>query len=96
MVLMNTVIEQIQRMDNDQLSTVIEAVKQQRSWNARQITRALRVGDRVSFNNRNAKMIGTVTKVNRKTAIVQSVATNQLWKVSAQLLTLEDEEDTFA
>jgi len=90
MPLMNTVLEQIQRMDNDQLNTVIEAVKQQRTYNARQITRALRVGDRVSFNNRNAKMIGTVTKVNRKTVIVQSVATSQLWKVSASLLTLED------
>ena len=90
MPLMNTVLEQIQRMDNDQLNTVIEAVKQQRTYNARQITRALRVGDRVSFHNRNAKMIGTVTKVNRKTVIVQSVATNQLWKVSASLLTLED------
>lgn len=90
MPLMNTVLEQIQRMDNDQLNTVIEAVKQQRTWNARQITRALRVGDRVSFHNRNAKMIGNVIKVNRKTVIVESVATNQLWKVSAQLLTLED------
>jgi predicted RNA-binding protein with PUA-like domain len=90
MPLMNTVLEQIQRMDNDQLNTVTEAVKQQRTYNARQITRALRVGDRVSFNNRNAKMIGTVIKVNRKTVIVESVATSQLWKVSASLLTLED------
>ena len=87
---METVIDQILLMNNDQLNAVIDAVKQRRNWNARQVTRGMRVGDRVSFHNRNAKMIGTVTKVNRKTVIVQSVATNQLWKVSASLLTLED------
>ena len=88
---MENVIDQILLMNNDQLNTVIDAVKQRRNWNARQVTRGMRVGDRVSFEGkRNAKMTGTVTKVNRKTVIVQSVATNQLWKVPASLLTLEN------
>lgn len=95
--MMNTVIEQIQRMDNDQLNTVIEAVRDRRTWNSRQVTRMLRIGDRVSFVNRNgAKMIGDVVKVNRKTVMVQSYATNTLWKVSATLLTVEDKEDALA
>lgn len=86
MPLMNTVLEQIQRMDNDQLNTVIEAVKQQRTYNARQITRGVRVGDRVSFPLRDGRIrTGTITKVNRKTVYVDGA-----WKVPASLLTLED------
>lgn len=97
MVEMNTVIQQIQQMDNDQLNTVIEAVRDRRTWNSRQITRMLRIGDRVSFVNSNgAKMLGDVVKVNRKTVLVKSVATHTLWKVSATLLTVEDKEDALA
>lgn len=88
MPLMNTVLEQIQRMDNDQLNTVIEAVKQQRTWNARKVTNTVRVGDRVSFPLRYGSgriHTGTITKVNRKTVYVDGA-----WKVPASLLTLED------
>ena len=97
MVEMSTVIQQIQQMDNDQLNTVTEAVRDRRTWNSRHITRMLRVGDRVSWVNKNgAKMVGDVIKVNRKTVLVQSVATKTLWNVSATLLTVEDKEDALA
>ena len=90
--MMNTVIEQIQRMDNDQLNTVIQAIKQQRTWNAQQVTRGLRVGDRVSFPLRDGRIrTGTITKVNRKTVYVDSA-----WKVPASMITVEDKEDALA
>ena len=96
MVMMNTVIEQIQRMDNDQLNTVIQAIKQQRTWNAQQVTRGLRVGDRVSFPLRawsddGRIRTGTITKVNRKTVYVDGA-----WKVPASMITVEDKEDALA
>jgi hypothetical protein len=57
MTMINTVLDQIQRMDNDELNRVISAVKLQRTHIARNMTRGLRVGDIVSFDSRS----GTVT-----------------------------------
>lgn len=88
MTMINTVLDQIQRMDNDELNRVVAAVKAQRTFNARNITRKLMVGDIVSFEGRGgATVTGTVRKVNPKTVLVKDSASNTVWRVTATLLT---------
>ena len=86
MTMINTVLDQIQRMDNDELNRVIAAVKLQRTHIARNMTRGLRVGDIVSFDSRSGTVTGKVTKVNPKTVLVKDSTTGTVWKVSATLL----------
>lgn len=86
---MNTVqtaVTAIRNMNNDELAQVIEAVKLQRTWLARTTARALAVGDTVSFteSRRGLTVTGKVTKINRKTVIVNEGYTN--WKVPASML----------
>ena len=83
----NTVLEQIQRMDNDELNRVIGAVKQRRTYNARNITRKLVTGDVVSFETKSGTITGTVRKVNPKTVLVKDRNSATTWKVTATLLT---------
>jgi len=83
----NTVLEQIQRMDNDELNRVIGAVKQRRTYNARNITRKLVTGDVVSFDTKSGTITGTVRKVNPKTVLVKDRNSATTWKVTATLLT---------
>ncbi len=88
MTMINTVLDQIQRMDNDELNRVIEAVKSQRTYIARTMTRKLLVGDVVSFTGRGgATVTGSVRKVNPKTVLVKDHNSNTQWKVTATLLT---------
>ena len=85
---MNTVqtaITAIRGMDNDEINQVVEAIKLQRTYNARQTARLLTVGDIVSFTGRGgATHTGTVTKINRKTVLVKEGYTT--WKVTASML----------
>jgi len=75
-----------QQWTNDELHSIIDAVKWNRSQLARTVKRGLILGDNVSFNS--AKMgrnvTGTVTKIAIKYVTVK---TNQgLWKVPANML----------
>ena len=87
MTMINTVLDQIQRMDNDELKRVIAAVKLQRTHIARKMTRKLLVGDIVSFDSRSGTVTGTVRKVNPKTVLVKDRNSATTWKVTATLLT---------
>ena len=88
MTMINTVLDQVARMDNAELNRVIAAVKQRRTYNARNITRKLMVGDVVSFEGRGgATVTGKVHKVNPKTVLVKDSASHTMWKVTATLLT---------
>ena len=87
MTMINTVLDQIQRMDNDELNRVIAAVKLQRTHIARKMTRKLLVGDIVSFDSRSGTVTGTVRKVNPKTVLVKDRNSATTWKVTATLLT---------
>ena len=81
-----TAITAIQGMTNDEINKVVEAVKLQRTFNARQTARALNVGDTVQFTGRaNRTVVGTVEKINRKTVIVNSPSQGK-WKVTASML----------
>ena len=87
MTMINTVLDQIQRMDNDELNRVVKAVKSQRTYIARTMTRKLMPGDVVSFEERRgATVTGKVKKVNPKTVLVEDSTTGIQWKVTASLL----------
>ena len=72
---------------NDELSSVIDAVKYARSRLTQQTKGSLRVGDAVEFTSTKNRMTytGTVQKIAIKFVTVK---TNQgLWKVPANMLT---------
>ena len=87
---MNTVDDAIQAIraikSNDDLNRIIEAVKLQSTWLARQKAVTFRVGDQVSFAARGMQVLGNVTKVNTKTIQVRQSNTATVWKVHASLL----------
>ena len=82
-----TAITAIRDMNNDEINQVVEAIKLQRTFNARATARALSIGDVVQFAGRaNRTVVGTVEKINRKTVVVNS-PTQGKWKVTASMLT---------
>ena len=86
MVMINTVIDNVRKMDTQQLKIVADEIKLRRTLLGNQLTRSLIVGDTVSFQGRaGTTEHGTVTKVNRKTVIVKTV--HNTWKVPASMLT---------
>ena len=82
-----TAITAIRNMNADEINQVVEAIKLQRTYNARTATRSLMVGDTVSFDAKTRGIItGTVTKINTKTVQVRCNRTQGLWKVTASVL----------
>ncbi len=80
-------------LTNDELNTVIEAVKFARSRLGRQTKASLMTGDNVSFtsNKTGMTMTGTVTKIAIKYVTVRTA--QGLWRVPANMLTkIEDKE----
>ncbi len=88
MTMMNTVMDQVARMDNAELNRVVEAVKMRRTFISKESARGLFIGDAVSFEGkRGVRVQGTVAKVNTKTVVVDTVRDGR-WKVTASMLTL--------
>jgi len=82
-----TAITAIRDMSNDEINQVVEAIKLQRTYNARTATRSLMVGDTVSFDAKTRGIItGQVIKINTKTVQVRCNRTQGLWKVTASML----------
>tara|TARA_B110000503_G_scaffold61012_1_gene96887 strand:+ start:3673 stop:3948 length:276 start_codon:yes stop_codon:yes gene_type:complete len=77
----------IRGMNNAEINQLVEAIKLQRTYNARDVTRSLMVGDTVTFDARTRGVItGKVLKINIKTVQVRCNRTQGLWKVSASAL----------
>jgi hypothetical protein len=78
-------------LTNDQLSTVIDAVRYARSQLGRQSIRALSIGDNVNFTSTKTgqNYTGVVTKIAIKYVTVKTL--QGLWKVPANMLTLVKE-----
>jgi len=78
-------------LTNDELSTVIEAVRYARAQLGKKSIRALRVGDSVNFNSSKLgrNVTGIVTKIAIKYVTVKTVA--GLWKVPANMLTVVED-----
>ena len=87
---MNTVqtaVTAIRNADRNELNQIIEAVKLQQTYLAKQSARTFSVGDAVQFTGRgNRTVVGTVSKVNPKTIVVDSPSQGR-WKVTASMLT---------
>lgn len=87
-----TTIQEINRaiingkFTNDELSSIIDAVKWNRSQLTRTVKRSLALGDNVSFNSSKLgqNVQGTVTKIAIKYVTVRTSA--GLWKVPANML----------
>lgn len=81
----NEAITQIHRMSASELDLAVAAIKLRRTNLAKTKVRSLSVGDRVRFTTRSGDVItGSVGKLNRKTAIVNTGG--QQWRVTASLL----------
>ena len=87
---MNTVktaVTAIRNADRNELNQIIEAVRLQQNFLARQSARSFMKGDAVQFTGRgNRTVVGTVVKVNPKTIVVDSPSQGR-WKVTASMLT---------
>ena len=81
-----TAITAIHKMNNDELNAVVRAIKDRRTYLARQQAVSFAVGDRVSFAARGMQVVGTVTKINIKTVQVRQSNSATVWKVHASLL----------
>jgi hypothetical protein len=81
-------VTRIFQMDNRELDQVIAAVKQRRTWLAKDTARSIQAGQTVSFENRNQTVLGTVKKVNPKNILVRENSTQTVWRVPANMLTI--------
>jgi hypothetical protein len=76
---------------NEQLNSVMSAVKYAKAQMSRQNVSQLRVGDNVNFVDRNGRnSTGVVMKIAIKYVTVRTIS--DLWKVPANMLTLVAEE----
>jgi hypothetical protein len=78
---------------NDQLTSIIDAVKFARARLGRQSIRSLRVGDAVGFTSTKLgqHVTGVVTKIAIKYVTVKTAA--GLWKVPANMLSLVEDRE---
>lgn len=84
----NTAVNAIRNMNNDELSQVIDAIKMRRSFIARDTVRSLVKGDVVEFTGRRGTIRGTVEKVNIKKVKVREANSFTVWNVPASMLTV--------
>ena len=80
-------------LTNDELTTVIEAVKYARSRLQKQVKNALMIGDNVNFTSSKTgqNVTGVVTKIAIKYVTVKTL--QGAWRVQANMLTkIEDRE----
>lgn len=84
---LNAVVALIRNMNNDDLNTVIQAIKDQRDYLAKQTAVTFRRGDMVQFDRgprRGGLATGEVVKVNTKSVAV--MVGNVKWRVAPGLL----------
>jgi small-conductance mechanosensitive channel len=76
---------------NDQLTSIIDAVKFARAQLSKQVKRSLMIGDNVNFTSAKTgqNMTGVVMKIAIKYITVRTVG--GLWRVPANMLTLVEE-----
>jgi len=80
-------VQEIYKMDNDQLNQVVEAIKLRRTYLTREAARSFRTGQIVSFTSRTGgKITGSIQKVNRKYIIVDAHVGGTRYKVPASML----------
>lgn len=78
----------IQKLNSDEIDTVVQKIKQRRNQLAVQSAQKLNIGDKVYFtsNRSGSTMKGTVKKVNIKYVIVDIDGTGMAYKVPGSML----------
>jgi len=84
--IVNSVIEDLNKMDNEQLNEVAHAIKLRRNFLASHAVRQFVIGDRVEFNGKRGKVVGEIKKVSRKNLVVEDLNTMTMWKVPANMV----------
>jgi hypothetical protein len=74
-------------MTNDELNQVIEAIKLQRTFIARQAKAQFSLGDEVEFMGKRGYKSGTITKIARKYITVDCGF--ESWRVPASMLKMK-------
>ena len=82
-------VEAIRKLESSsQINQVIEAIKLQQTYVARNAARSVQVGTLVTFEGRRGNTVtGEVTKANQKTIVVRDSNTQAQWKVTASMVT---------
>ena len=83
-------VEAIRKLESSsQINQVIEAIKLQQTYVARNAARSVQVGSVVTFEGRRGNTVtGEVTKVNQKTIVVRDSNTQAQWKVTASMVSV--------
>ena len=81
-------VEAIRKLESsDQINQIIDAIKLQQTFVARNAARSVQVGTVVTFEGRRGQTVtGEVLKVNQKTIVVRDSAAMAKWKVSASMV----------
>ena len=81
-------VEAIRKLESSsQINQVIEAIKLQQTWVAKNAARSVQVGTLGTLEGRRGRTVtGEVTKVNQKTIVVLDQATMAKWKVTASMV----------
>ena len=81
-------VEAIRKLESsDQINQIIDAIKLQQTYVARNAARSVQVGTLVTFEGRRGNTVtGEVLKVNQKTIVARDSATMAKWKVTASMV----------
>ena len=78
--------KQISLLNNNEINSVIQMIKNRRTELSMVAGSKLSVGQKVQFSGRGNTVKGRLTKINQKTAIVSESNSPKQWKVSISLL----------
>ena len=78
--------KQISLLNNNEINSVIQMIKNRRDELSYQAGTKLSVGQKVQFSGRGMIVKGILEKINQKTAIVSEKNNPRRWKVSISML----------
>ena len=78
--------KQISLLNNSEINSVIQMIKNRRTELSMVAGSKLSVGQKVQFSGRGMTVKGRLTKINLKTAIVSESNSPKQWKVSINML----------
>ena len=78
--------KQISLLNNSEINSVIQMIKNRRSELSMVAGSKLSVGQKVQFSGRGMTVKGRLTKINLKTAVVSESNSPNKWKVSISML----------
>ena len=83
---LNNALNAIKMMNNSEINSVIQMIKNRRTELSMVAGSKLSVGQKVQFSGRGMTYNGILEKINQKTAIVVEKNSSRRWKVSISML----------